>query len=220
LQAFLNVPEDKIKVIYQSCSPGFRQDYTPEQRESIREKYQLPGRFLLNVGTIEERKNLLLLAKALKLLPGAIKLVVIGKPTAYAAKVKSYLSENGLTDRVLFLQNVPSEDLPLIYRQAEIFIYPSKFEGFGIPILEALSSGVPVIAATGSCLEESGGAQSIYIEPGDEIALAEAISSVWENKALRQKMIASGKEYAMQFSPEKIGRQIMDLYREVLEGKK
>jgi glycosyltransferase involved in cell wall biosynthesis len=210
---FFRIDPRRIKVVYQSCDHAFRQICSTERLQEVKEKYNLPEQYILNVGTIEERKNLMLIAKALKQLPDQLKLVVIGKETSYASKVKSYLKEQELEDRVSFLEGVPFSDLPAIYQQASVFVYPSEFEGFGIPILEALCSGVPVIAATGSCLEEAGGPDSIYIDPKDDKALASAIKRLMQSSELQEQMISKGKEFAAAFTEEEHAHSLMRLYR-------
>src|SRR5690606_6537745 len=135
-----------------------------------------------------------------------------GKETPYAATVKKYLAEHQLEHRVQFLSRVSFADLPAIYQQAAIFIYPSRFEGFGIPILEALYSSVPVIAATGSCLEEAGGPHSLYISPSDHQALAEAVNRIYADGVQRETMIAAGRLYATRFQEETQAAQLMKLY--------
>jgi glycosyltransferase involved in cell wall biosynthesis len=206
----------KIEVVYQSCDPSFAQKYTPEHLNAIRSKYHLPEKFLLNVGTIEDRKNLMLIVKALSEIPEEIKLVVIGKETPYAEKVKKYLSEHQLENRVLFLEDIPFSDLPAIYQLAKIFIYPSEFEGFGIPILEALNAGVPVIAATGSCLEEAGGSSSLYVAPTDHKALAIAVNNILQDSNLSNNMVVSGKLHAAQFKENAHAENLMRIYKNVL----
>ncbi|MGZ3777679.1 MAG: glycosyltransferase family 4 protein, partial [Mucilaginibacter sp.] len=174
----LNVSPGKIEVIYQGCNPVFKQTAMQQEKQAILEKYNLPAEFILSVGTIEERKNLLLLIKALPVVTNPIKLVAIGRQTNYAKKVKQLISDLNLTDRVIFLDTVDFTDLPAIYQSAKVFVYPSRYEGFGIPVLEALCSGTPVIAATGSCLEEAGGPDSLYVDPDDEKDLAEKVNMV------------------------------------------
>lgn len=212
---YYQIPESRIEVIYQNCDSAFQKEIADEELQKVRKRYALPASFLLNVGTIEERKNLLLVVKALADLPDHISLVVIGKHTSYSKKVKDYITQQNLTDRVQFLQNIPVEDLPVIYRLAEIFIFPSKFEGFGIPILEALHSQIPVIAATGSCLEEAGGPGSLYINPNDHQELAVAINSLLKNSARKQAMVKAGKEYLERFSDHIIAGNLMTLYQKL-----
>ncbi len=216
IQYFGTSPE-KIKVVYQGCAPIFRHKCTPKHLGQIAEKHHLPDEYLLYVGTIEERKNLLLVAKAMKHLPSSTRLVVVGKQTAYADEVKTFLHQNNLNESVLFLENVPFSDLPAIYQKASVFIYPSVFEGFGIPILEALCSGIPVIAATGSCLEEAGGPDSVYIHPQDAEGLANAIDHIMNDLTKREAMIQAGLKYAAGFSDEIQANQLMQLYEHLIQ---
>lgn len=216
LQSFLKVSENKIEVLYQSCAPEFHKKFTPSQLKEISKKYKLPERFILTVGTIEKRKNLLLLIKAMQQLPPEIQLVVVGKPTRYIDAIHEFLLKNKMLDQVIFLDKVPFADLPQIYNLAELFVYPSKFEGFGIPVLEALTVGVPVLAAKGSCLEEAGGPESIYVDPEIAIDLSEEIIHLWNDEDQKTKMIGAGKQYALSFSPEILSKKLMDIYLQVL----
>ncbi len=213
---YFNIPENRIEVIYQNSDPVFKKDYSETEKQKVRSVYNLPEKYLLNVGTIETRKNLLLVVKALNQLDPGIQLVVIGKETSYINEINTFISRYGLAERIHFLKNVDSKDLPLIYQQAEIFIYPSEFEGFGIPIIEALHSGVPVIAAKGSCLEEAGGSGSIYIDPDDHLELAEQIIMVIGNNMKKQAMIRAGFEHLKDFADEKIAEKYINLYQNIL----
>ncbi|MGV3510169.1 MAG: glycosyltransferase family 4 protein [Sphingobacteriaceae bacterium] len=215
---YYGISADKIDVVYQGCNSIFKTKASTEKKEQVRLKYSLPQQYLLQVGTVEERKNLLLTVKALKAVPKEIKLVVIGRQTDYAKEVKEYISQNQLHNRVIFLKNVSLDDLPAIYQQAEIFIYPSEFEGFGIPIIEALHSGIPVIAATGSCLEEAGGPGSCYIHPKDDIQLSWTINSILNNPQKREEMIARGYDYVKNFSEERLAAKLMDVYQKALNN--
>ena len=210
--SFFQIPEEKIKVVYQGCHPAFKETVSTEKKLSVSRKYGLPSGFLLYVGSIESRKNLLLIAKALPLLDENIHLVAVGKKTPYQEEVEKFVSENGLSNRVHIFNNVSFEDLPAFYQSANIFIYPSYFEGFGIPVIEALSGGIPVIAATGSCLEEAGGPDSLYVNPNDEKELAGKIKLLWNNPELSLSMSKAGKEYVKRFSDETIARELMEIY--------
>ncbi|MVN20990.1 glycosyltransferase family 4 protein [Mucilaginibacter arboris] len=216
LVAAFNLSPQKIKVVYQGCGPIFRQQKNDAVKEAVKAKYQLPGKFILNVGTIETRKNLLLVAKALKNIPEEVSLVVVGRQTKYAKQVKNYLVKEALQNRVLFLTNVPFEDLTTIYQMAKVFVYPSRYEGFGIPIVEALCSGTPVIAATGSCLEEAGGPNSIYVDPDDAISLAKQINLILQDNQLQSKMKTKGLKYAKQFEEKNIAQNLMNVYQQAL----
>jgi len=214
--AYFDITAEKIKVVYQSCDDIFKLSDDDVQRQAVKVKYNLPEEYLLTVGTIEERKNLLLLAKALKNTPNHVQLVVVGKQTAYAEKVKQYLAAEQLTARVHFLENVSFTDLPYIYQLAKVFVYPSRFEGFGIPILEALYCGTPVIAAAGSCLEEAGGPDSMYVHPDDELRLSEQINLILNNSDVANDMVARGKIYAASFNEARQAQQLMDIYLELV----
>lgn len=214
-----NINEDKISVVYQGCHPTFCQQVSENQKQSIRKKYNLPESYLLNVGAIEPRKNQLLILKAIK--AGAIDtpLVIAGRKTDYIVELQQYIEKNKLHSLVHILPNVDFNDLPALYQGASLFIYPSQYEGFGIPIVEALQSGVPVIAAKGSCLEESGGPDSRYISPNNEVELAEQIMIVSRDKELTNNMIEKGKAYAKQFSDMAIAQQLMKIYTELIKTK-
>ena len=205
---FGHYPEDRISVIYQSCDTRFREPATPEKLREVSERYALPSRFVLNVGTIEARKNVLLAAKALKDVPKEVHLVVLGRPTPYINKVKSWVAHNGLSARVHFLHNVPNEDLPAIYQQAEVFAYPSRYEGFGIPIIEAIQSGLPVVACTGSCLEEAGGPHNLYVAPNDHKGMAKAINARLKGQAGRDEAISQSMAYVQRFENKNVAEQV------------
>jgi len=205
---FGHYPEDRISVIYQSCDTRFREPATPEKLREVSERYALPSRFVLNVGTIEARKNVLLAAKALKEVSKEVHLVVLGRPTPYINKVKSWVAHNGLSARVHFLHNVPNEDLPAIYQQAEVFAYPSRYEGFGIPIIEAIQSGLPVVACTGSCLEEAGGPHNLYVAPNDHKGMAKAINARLKGQAGRDESISQSMAYVQRFENKNVAEQV------------
>lgn len=213
---FWDIPEKKISVVYQGCDPLFKRPASPELKEMIRHKYQLPQAYILYVGSIEERKNLLLVARALRRLPAGIRLVAIGKHTPYTEKVKAYLHAHQLEERVQLLHGIPLHELPAFYQCASLFVYPSRFEGFGIPIIEAIHSGVPVIAATGSCLEEAGGPASRYIDPDDADGLAEQIDFILSHPAAAEAMKIQSLAYAQRFSEQRIAADIRQAYEKAL----
>ena len=142
---------------YQSCDPIFYKNAVYTEGGILRKKYNLPPNFILYVGTVNERKNLLGLIQALKAIENQqdINLVAIGDGGAYFQKVKKYVVENGLQKRVYFIPKIDFTDLPTIYKLARVFVLPSFFEGFGIPIIEALWSGTPVISSIDSCFSEA-----------------------------------------------------------------
>lgn len=213
IEKYYFIPESKITVLHQSCDLRFFETATQAQRAAVQAKHQLPPEYLLYVGTIEERKNLLSLIKALKLVKD-IPLVVVGKKKAYYNKVNKFLEENGLRTRVHFTDNVENSELPAVYQLAKLFIFPSIFEGFGIPIIEALCSRVPVITTKGGCFSEAGGPASVYIDPENSIEMAEKINYLLNNEAKRTEMARSGFEYARRFHPSEVARHLIDLYNQ------
>lgn len=222
LQQFYNVPAEKIKVCYQSCNTSFQQMTTEEQRNAVRVKYSLPKEYFLYVGSVIERKNLLTICKALKQLSGsaAMPLAVIGTGGAYMQQVKQYLQEAGLTNKVLFLSEraggVVGEDMPAIYQGAAAMIYPSVFEGFGIPILEALWSQTPVITSNISCMPETGGNAAYYINPHSVDEMVHAMQQVATDTNLRADMVCKGLVHAANFAPEKCAAAVMQVYQSVV----
>lgn len=214
--SFFRVPEEKIDVVYQGCDPLFRQEASEELKKEVRQKYELPERYILYVGSIEPRKNLLLVAKALKHLQEPISVIAIGKRTPYTLQVDSFLKDNQLESQMTLLSNIPFRELPAFYQMATTFVYPSFFEGFGIPLLEALNSGVPAIGATGSCLEEAGGPYSLYVDPEDPVALAEAIERTLNDMGLRNMMIEEGKKHALEFEEAKLTADMISVYNRVM----
>jgi glycosyltransferase involved in cell wall biosynthesis len=217
LVELLNVSANKIDVVYQGCDAIFKTPCTQEQKQAVLRRYKINSPYLLSVGTIEERKNLLLLIKAMSQVDPSVKLVVIGKQKDYAEIIKTAIHRYRLIDRMVFLERVDFADLPAFYQSASAFVYPSRYEGFGIPILEALNSSTPVIAATGSCLEEAGGPDSLYTDPDDYQDLAGKINRVLTDAPLRAAMIAKGKEYAHNFDDEKLAAQLMAVYQNILQ---
>ena len=209
------VSPDKVTVIYQGCDPLFAQPVTVERVAEIRRKYSLPDKFIVSVSTIEERKNLLSVVKALLLLPDDVHLVAVGRRTKYTALIDKYVVENGLGQRVHLLHGVPYADLPAIYQCADVFAYMSLYEGFGIPLLEALNSRVPVVAATGSCLEEAGGPGSLYVAPFDIEAIAGAVEKCLQSE-VKERMVAAGLEWASRFTMKQFADETMRCYKHLL----
>jgi len=213
---YFGTDPSRIDVVYQSCNPGFMGgNIDDEKRQSVRIKYRLPVQYILNVGNIEERKNSLTLIKAVHSAKIDIPVVIIGRKTKYFQRVRKYIDDNRLKN-IHILDTIGNEELPSIYQMADIFVYPSLFEGFGIPIIESLFSGTPVITSKGGCFREAGGPDSIYINSLDHEELADAIEKVLTDSALRKQMIESGYHYAKNFTPEKAADAMMNVYKQVV----
>jgi glycosyltransferase involved in cell wall biosynthesis len=211
---FFNIPEEKVKVIYQGCQDIFKHTYPTEEIETLKKKMKLPKNYILNVGTIEERKNILTGVKAIKDID--THLAIIGGETAYTQKVKDYIARENLESKVSFLKRVTNKELAMLYQGASLFIYPSLFEGFGIPIIEALYSKTPVVTSTGGCFGEAGGASSIYVDPSDHEQLAFEIKRVLNDNSLRQNMIEAGLKHAEKFCDKGIADNYIKLYKSVV----
>lgn len=210
---FLNIPESKIEVIYQGCHKAFKEQQSEDFIQQTKEKFDLPERFVLNVGTIEERKNLLNIVKALK--DTDIPLVVVGKKTKYFKKVERFVRENKM--KVYFLEGVSMDELAVIYKLADIFIYPSLFEGFGIPVIEALFSKTVVITSNTSCLPEAGGPDSVYIDPKNPLDIQAKIKFLWQNESERKRRAEKGFEFVQKFNDQSIAKELIKIYENILQ---
>ena len=208
--AYSDFPEDRIDVVYQSCGTRFCRPVSPDSLEEARQKYRLPAHYILNVGTVEARKNILLGIRALSQLPEELHLVVVGRQTSYQKQLDAAIKELGLAQRVHFLQGVPNALLPAIYRQAEAFVYPSRYEGFGIPIIEAIQSGLPVVAAKGSCLEEAGGPDCLYVKPDDVRGMAGALLVAMNTQ--KTERIRRSQDYVKRFENHDVAAQVISVY--------
>ncbi|WP_417429174.1 glycosyltransferase family 4 protein [Halpernia sp.] len=212
---FFKIPESKIVVVYQGCHQTFKVKKTEKFLEQTKLKFNLPERFILNVGTIEPRKNLLNIIKAIS--GTDINLIVIGKQTKYYIKVNKIILKNNIQNQVFFLENVSMDELSAIYQLAEIFVYPSLFEGFGIPVIEALFSETAVITSNTSSLPEAGGESSLYVNPENIEDLTAKISFLWNNESERKRIAEKGLDFVQKFSDENIAGNLMEVYSEVLE---
>ena len=208
---FLKIEPSKIKVIYQGCHAAFKEDFSKEERNEVIRKFNLPENFILNVGTIETRKNILLAVKAIKNIDTC--LVIVGQETPYASEVKNFIKDNNLEHKVIFLKGLTISELAILYRLAKIFVYPSLYEGFGIPIIEALYSKTPVITTIGGVFPEAGGPNSIYVDPTDVMQMQEAITQLLVNDNLRHEIATKGFEFVQKFNDEVVANQIMNAYR-------
>jgi glycosyltransferase involved in cell wall biosynthesis len=212
---FLKVPDSKIEVIYQGCHNAFKEQQSSELIQNTKQKFHLPERFILNVGTIEERKNLLNIVKAIK--DTGIPLIVVGKKTKYFQKIASFLQKNKMEKQVHFLEGVSMDELAVIYKLADIFVYPSFFEGFGIPVIEALFSKTVAVTSNTSCLPEAGGPDSVYINPENYLDIQSKIKFLWDNESERKRRSDKGFEFVQKFNDEPIAHQLMDLYKKILQ---
>ena len=224
IMEFYKTPENKISVCYQSCNPAFGETVNEKVKQQVKEKYSLPDHFFLYVGSIIERKNLLGICKAVYLLRNelTIPLVVIGDGTKYKQQVKDFIKQNGLEKQVIFLSENPlakvsssflkAEDFPAIYQSAIAMIYPSFFEGFGIPVLEALWSRLPVITSNVSCLPEAGGDGAYYVNPNSSEEIAEGMKTLFADGSFTEALKEKGWRHAQTFTQQKCAADVMKVY--------
>lgn len=228
--AFYGIDARKIEVCYQSCHPGFYEagQIPAEELERIRQQYRLPEDFYLYVGSVIERKNLLRLCGAVEMNRERLEmpLVVIGNGGAYMKQVLAYVKEKQLEERIIFLSLRPeaqqsarfrnAADFPAIYRMARALVYPSTFEGFGIPVLEAMAAGTPVITSNISCMPETGGPAALYIDPLNTAEMADALFQLLTRPQLAEEHIQKGYLHAANFTMEKTAQKVMEVYKSVI----
>lgn len=214
---FYGTDPDKIDVVYQGCDEGFKRMRSHEEKEELRARLGLPRRFVLQVGTVERRKNLELTVRALSSQRPEVKLVVVGRDHyGYKGKVIHIARSLGIADRLIWVEGLPFADLPTLNQMAELVVYPSHYEGFGIPVLEGITSGRPVIAATGSCLEEAGGEGAIYVRPDSPTEMAEAMRGVLEKSIDTATLTALGRRHAARFDLSGVASRVHAIYEKII----
>lgn len=211
---YYRVDPARIKVIYQSCDLQFRRPVGMEEIERVKAHFQLPDDFILYVGSVIARKNLGNVIRALGMFrkENCPPLVVIGSGKSYEREVRSMIREQNLGHAVHWI-NPPFEQFPAIYAAARLFILPSFFEGFGIPLLEAMSVGTPVITSNQSALREVTGEAGLTISPADAGEIRNAIERLITDDDLCLELQTRGKKRALDFTPEKLTSRMMDVYQ-------
>lgn len=209
LHKLYEVPSDKVSVVYQSCNPAFYN--TPISSKSNED-------YLLYVGSLIERKSFLLIVEAMVIMSEKqrIKVKVVGKGRLYAEKVKDRIKELRVEEYFEFLDHIDNKDLLSLYDNAIATVYPSMYEGFGIPLIESLYRNTPVITTTASSLPEAAGPGAIYIEPGDRVALHQAMIDITTNTELRNELSRKGKAYVSErYKDEIAAKGMMEVYLEM-----
>jgi glycosyltransferase involved in cell wall biosynthesis len=214
--AGLGMQPDKVFVTYEAASPAFRRIGNPEQLESIRQKYDLPSSYILALGSADPRKNIKSLIHAYGLLPERLrekhKLAIVWTHPFLAEDVSRLIKEFGLMQNVGFLLQVSNEDLVLLYNAATLFIFPSRYEGFGLPLLEAMSCGVPVVAANNSSIPEIAGDAAVLFDDHDSQAITDAMMRTLGDEDLRADLVQKGLVRAGEFSWERCALETLLVY--------
>ena len=214
----LRVPPQRVHVVYEAASAAFRPVEDGASLDGIRRRYHVEGKFALYVGTIEPRKNLDRVVEALDQLrrQGAqVPLLLAGEMGWKNTALMSRIAERGMEDCVRFLGYVPDEDLPGLISLATAFVYPSVYEGFGLPILEAMSCGTPVVTSRGGATGEVAGDAALTIDPGDVDEMAEAIGSLFTDADLHQRLSDAGRRRAAEFSWTRAAEETARIYEMV-----
>jgi glycosyltransferase involved in cell wall biosynthesis len=220
----LQLAPEKVEVVYNGVGEAFR-PASPTEVAAFRRRRGLPQRFVLFLGTLEPRKNVVSLLEAFARLrdragtggrSDGTKLVVAGAKGWYFERIFARAEELGLGDDVIFPGFVPAEELPWWYRAADCFVYPSVYEGFGLPVLEAMACGTPVVTSSVSSLPEVAGSAAITVDPQDVTALTEAIDRVIRDSTLREDMRHRGLQQATRFSWDRAASETAAVYREAL----
>ncbi len=221
IAALLSIPLARIDV----ARPGVGPDFSPYPSQVVadfRIRHGLPERFILYLGTLEPRKNLDTLLRAYARLPQrpAVKLVLAGAPGWDTAPLYGLVEALGLSDDVILPGYIPGNLLPMWYNAAELFVYPSVYEGFGIPLVEAMACGVPVVASDTTSLPEAVGPAGALVPPADVEAWTATLSRLLDDSTVRREMAIRGRQHAEQFTWMETARQTVAAYRRALSGER
>lgn len=215
-----NVPEERLAVVYHGVSPHFKPREEREYKEHLHERYGLSGRYFLFAGKLKENKNISGLIKAFMLFreqtKSDVKLVLAGRRLWSEGTLDQEINKACESGAVVELGHIDHEDMPLLYNSALALTFPSFWEGFGIPILEAQASGTPVMTSNNSSLPEASGGHALHIDPESIEEMADAMRQLAENTELRKTLRKNGIENAKKFTWEQAARQTLAAYNRVL----
>lgn len=220
----LNMPDERVQTVYLAQAPMFNQPQTADDIEAIRHKYNLPERFVLYLGGYDVRKNVSMLLRAYALLEESLRqtypLILAGRlpqaNTPFFPNVLKLAEELGLPDHLLTPGWIDEADKPALYAAASLFVYPSRYEGFGLPVLEGMACGTPVITTHAASLPELAGEAAYLVQPDDSTQLAAAMRHLCQQPDLRQQMVEQGRTQAEKFNWAETARQTLQIYRNVL----
>lgn len=212
------VSRNKVTVVPHAADPRFGREQDPAATGRIAKKYGIDRDYLLTVGTLEPRKNLKTLFLAFSALRKSTKeqLVVVGGKGWLFEETRRMIGKLGLTDRVILTGFVPDAEMPALFAGAKAFVFPSHYEGFGIPLLEAMTAGTPVVTSNTSSMPEVAGTAALYFDPDDDKGMRLAIERVLEDRKLRQRLVAAGHEQAARFTWERTAHKTLGAYHKAL----
>jgi len=220
---FFRTSPDKIDVIPNAFDARFSVEPKDDDVARVRQRYQLQDAFVLYAGNVKPHKNLERLIEAFDLVRrrglGSLKLVLIGDEISKYAALRRAVHRHQLHPHVRFIGYMPEETLAVMYRLARVFVFPSLYEGFGLPPLEAMASGTPVVTSNVSALPEVAGDAALLVDPYDPVAIAGAIHDVLTNDSLRRRLRQKGQQRASQFSWETSARRIRDIYWQIAQAR-
>lgn len=214
------IDENKIDVVYQGCDPQFHHRPTDTEIEAVKKKYGLKRPYIISVGTIEHRKNQIMAVRGVRGLPSEFDVVLVGRRTEYAKIIDTYTATYSIGNRVKFIEKAPFCDLPALYAGALLSSYTSRYEGFGIPVIESLNVGTPAIVATGSCLEEAGGPKTPAVDPDDIEGWVNAAKEIINYPNVYSNIVKAGQAHVKKFSHEAMASGTMATYLHAIEEHK
>jgi glycosyltransferase involved in cell wall biosynthesis len=219
---YLDLPYEKIFVTYEAANSIYRQVDDEDQIEAMCQKFKLKSEYILALGSADPRKNISTLVQAYSLLPVALqqryRLVIVWTHHFLASELNEKIQRLGLKDQVQFLQQVSDENLALLYNAASLFVFPSKYEGFGLPLLEAMACGTPVTASSNTSIPEIAGDAALYFSADDANAMAGQMAQLLMDRELQKALIIKGFERASKFSWMNCGLQTLKVYERILSS--
>ena len=218
LVKWYGVDPEHVTIIPPARDPAFARLVPEAEGTAVRSRLGLPATYLLSVGTLERRKNQRVLVEALALLDPRTTpaLVLVGRDGGEARALRALADMRGVGARVHIIRTVGNGDLPAVYQGASLFLYPSLFEGFGMPIVEAMSAGIPVISSAGGCFPEAGGPSTKYVTATDAVGLAAAIRDILDDPDLATRMRDAGRLWADRFDATVLAAPLLALYHSLL----
>ena len=208
------IPPEKIRVVYQAVNPIFEKTVLAKDSKNLRNKFALKKDYILYVGSLNERKNIKNLIKAFSFLKNrSEELVIVGRGEKHKKELITLVNELNIEEEVRFLSNVEDDELPAMYKNAKLFVYPSIYEGFGIPIIESLFVGTPVLVSKEPIFKEAGGPGAYYTDVTDPLKLSSSMKKLLKDSALRTELTKAGKLHMKNFTSKACAKNMIEAYK-------